>query len=235
MSEEIARASAEDPWDAERLPPLVERQLDLKVAYQEGIAASPLSRCPLTGAVASYGLDLFDLDGLCWNWGAPLRGEHRVPPSHFCYTGSLRITGPLARAPFVCRPGPEVPYVLPRILGHAGMVAVVSAVAVGPHRGHLVAYFAEPVPLDLPRANEWGACSYFARTTDGFAEHTVAEDVDEYDWDLGAWIERGRLRWVAPGDDSLELRSTLDGCPYLDLEGRRDIPVILDGQVAWSG
>ena len=231
----IAEVERAPEVDADRLTSLVNRQVDLIYEYQDGFQPRPVARCPFTGAVAGLAIDTFDLDGFWWDWGAPLRGEDDLPDTTFAYNGALRLGVPVAWAPFVARPGPEVPFVVPRVLDHPAMHAVISTLPVGPHLGYPIVYFAQPVPADLRRVNDWGASRYFAQTSAGFGEVYVPEGVAEYDWDLAPWIERGKLSWIAPGDDSLTLRTSVDDCPYLNLEGHRQIPVILEGQVHWRG
>ena len=51
------------------------------------------------------------------------------------------------------------------------------------------------------------------------------------DFDLSSWIGAGKLLWIGPGDTSLELRSDVEECPYLDLDGRREMSRIQDGKV----
>lgn len=234
LSSAIAEVEGADTLDVQRLSVLVEAKMALVFEYQDGFAPRAVARCPFTGERASLAVDTFDLDGLWWDWGSPLRSADDLPDTTFAYNGAMRLGTPVAAAPFVARPGPEVPFVVPRVLSHPGLRAVISTLPVGPHTGYPVMYFADPVPLDLRRVNHWGASLYFARTSTGFGQHYVPEGVAEYDWDLAPWIERGKLSWIAPGDEALELRSSVEGCPYLGLEGRREISLVLDGEVHWS-
>lgn len=222
----LERAGDDDPNLAE----LVGRQADLIFEYQDGFAPVPVSRCPFTDAVAGLAIDAVDLDGLWWNWGAPLRGDDDLPLTHFATSGSLAVGERVMWAPFVARPGPELPYVVPRLLEHESMRAVVSSLRVGSHTGYPVMYFADPVPIDLPRVNMWGASLYFARTSDGWGEFHDADDPSEWDFDLAPWIERGKLLWTAPGDADLELRATVADCAYLGLTGSRQ-PALISGGV----
>lgn len=231
---EIAEVERAEDLDVDRLTSLVDRQAALIFEYQDGFPPRPVARCPFTGEVASLAIDTYDIDGLWWNWGAPLRGDDELPPTTFAYSGALRLGTPVANAPFVARTGPEAPFVVPRVLEHPAMRAVISQLSVGPHTGYPIVYFADPLPIDLRRVNHWGASLYFARTSDGFAEHYAPEGVAEYDWDLEPWIDKGKVFWVAPGDEGLRLRSSMEDCPYVGLPGRRQIPVIVDGEVHWT-
>lgn len=208
---------------------------EIHEAYVAGLPRRTLSRDPHTDAVVEYLIDDVDLDGLFWNYEAPSRpATQPVPLTFFALTGAVRLEGDVTPAPFLCKPGPEVPYVIPRILDHEAMLAVVSTVAIGAHRGFAIFYFAQPLPSDLERANTWGTANYrFASPEGRMAWNSVNEDFDELDYDLAPWLESGKLRWIAPGDEGLVLRATVDDCPYLDLDGRREFTRIQDGKVWW--
>ena len=209
----------------------LDRRMDLALDYQTGFEQKALSRCPITGEPALFAIDDVDLDGMWWDWGRPLRGMNDLPLSEFAWTGSMQIGSPVAPAPFVCRPGPAAPFVIPRLLGVDGMQAVVSAVPVGPHTGYLVVYYADPLPEDLPRVNDWGASSYFARIDDELVEVEATELADDYDFALRPWVEQRKLSWIAPGDESLTVQRSVDDCPFLDLPGERDRAMVLEGKV----
>lgn len=48
------------------------------------------------------------------------------------------------------------------------------------------------------------------------------------------WLDSGKLLWIAPGDDHLELRSGSAGCPYLNLTGERRMQYV-SGRQVWFG
>jgi len=134
------------------------------------------------------------------------------------------------RTRHLAKPGPGAPYVLPRLMAVEGVRAVIRAVAVGLHLGWTVTYFAERYPADAQRANDWGADHY--PVGDGW--DSVVEDADAHDFDFAPWIERGRLAWIAPGDATLTPRTTVQGCPYLDLPGVRALQRV-EGEDVWTG
>jgi hypothetical protein len=210
---------------------VVDRQMDLILDYQTGFDQLAISRCPITLEPALVAIDTVDIDGMWWNWSAPLRGMNDLPLTTFAMSGAMELRSPIAPAPFVCRPGPAVPFVIPRILRQAGMKAVISSVEVGPHCGFPIFYFADPLPLDHPRVNDWAASSYFARTSDGFDQYERPDDPIDWDFGLERWIDQGKLLWIAPGDDALELHATTADCPYVDLPGSRAPSLIIDGKL----
>ena len=132
----------------------------------------------------------------------------------------MRLDGPVEGTSFLAKPGPAVPFVVPRLLAHEGVVAVLAELLVGAHLAWSVAYFADPPLLDHHRFNTWGTNRYQWRGADGhWRWNDCTEDAEVLDADLAPWIERGKLRWIAPDDADATLRAEVRGCPYLDLEG----------------
>ena len=218
---EVLEESERDQFEQESL---------LLARYRDGLPRLALSRCPFSGDTLEFAIDTFGLDGPWWRYDAPVRPHEPTPPTFATLTGALRISEPVETTPFLCKPGPEAPYVLPRLLD-AGLVAVISSVAVGSHQGYAVAYFA-PEPPSAPLANTWGANQYRLLGDDGEPGwDEVIEDETEFDFDLRAWIEARKARWIAPGDTDLVLREGADGCPYLDLPGRRELVRTEDGEL----
>ena len=199
--------------------------------YLAGLPTLPLSRCPHTGETAWHSFDPYGLDGLWWRYGAAARPPERLPGTHFALTGAVALASRVERAPFLCKPGPGAPYVLPRLLGLPSVVAVLSSVPVGAHQGYATSYFAQPLPV-APAANVWGDDHYLYLDERG-ASHRVAvvEREEEFDFELAPWIELGRLFWITPGDGTLTLHDTVHDCPYLGLPGRRGLQRIQDGEV----
>jgi hypothetical protein len=211
-------------------PAVIAQRNVLREEYEAGLPVVPLARCPFTGVVFAHTLDTEGLDGLWWQYDLPIRGYDERPPTFFALTGAVALSGEPEPAPFDRRPGPEVPYVLARMLLHDDVKAVVSSVPIGPHTGYAVTYFARPVPPMLQRMNDWGTAIYTYETAsapelwDG-----VEEENEVLDLDLARWIDSGDLLWIAPGDASLALRSTSAGCPYVGLEGSAEFAVIEGG------
>lgn len=193
----------------------------LNERYRALVPRVPVSRSPIDGTVVCHSLDTVDIDGLWWSYDNAIRPIEELPPTWFAMAGAMRLVNEVADTAFLVKPGPEIPFVVPRILAREGLVAVLSQVPVGPHTGYAITYFApDPVRLDLPRINTWGSNLYVVRRpgqTPGW--DTTVDWCPEWDFDLGPWIQRGLLAWIAPGDDTLTLRHDVAGCPYLGLEG----------------
>jgi hypothetical protein len=211
-----------------------ERISTLWSRYRELTPVLDLMRCPHSGEVLHYSIDTIDLDGLWWNYLTPARRRVPVPPTYFALNGAVRLTAPPTPAPFLCKPGPEVPYVVPRILEHPALRAVLATLTVGPHKAYAIGYFADPMPYRLPRANDWGTNDYWFRDAAGDELwNTLEENEAEFDFDLAPWITRKKLAWIAPGDGSLQLRTDTADCPYLHMTGRRTVSRVQDGLV-WT-
>lgn len=208
--------------------------LELRERYLTTLPRVLLARCPFSGAEAHHSLDTASLHGLWWRADRPVRPlEEAVPPTWLAMTGALSLAQPTEATRFLVRPGPAVPGVLPRLLGHESVAAVVSEVLVGRHRGFALTYFEEQAS-GVPPVNTWGASAYrVVEDGGGVLEAKLPATDDEFDFELGPWIERGKLSWIAPGDETAELRSDINGCPYLDLDGTRETQY-LEGGAVWT-
>jgi hypothetical protein len=202
----------------------------LEDQYLELLPQPEISRSPHTGEAFRHSLDAAGLDGLWWRYQNPLRplGEE-LPETVVAFTGAVKLDEPVEMFPFLCKPGPEVPFVIPRMLRDESVRAVVSQVQIGQHVGYPIVYFAEDPPGTIQRFNTWGSDRY--ETYLGW--DSVPETSVELDFDLFPWVERGKLLWIAPGDENLVLQLGTDRCPYFDLPGRRGFMRIEGGEV-WS-
>ncbi|MBM4287050.1 MAG: hypothetical protein FJ135_02675 [Deltaproteobacteria bacterium] len=236
VEELLGRATGLDALRlSQHLGMYVARLTTLTEAYGAGLPVVPICRCPFTDQILYHSLDYMGLDGLWWNYEGAVRPRRDLHlATFFALTGALRLTGAPPLFPFLCRPGPEAPYVVPRILKHQALRAVISAIDIGGHQGYAITYFARPQPADLPRVNTWGANMYWLIGPNGEAGwNTEREALEDFDFDLLPWITQGRLYWIAPGDQSLTLRNTPAGCAYLGLPGRRSLTRIQSGKVWW--
>jgi len=230
---EIERREIDGARAAE-LAPLRAERFALREAYERGLARPRLARCPFTDTVLAHPIDVIGLDGMWWEYHADTRVlVADAPPTFFSLQGAMQLASPVEVTPFLVKPGPAVPFVLPRLLADPGVRAVVSSLAVGHHRAFPIVYFKRSdTPLDRP--NEWGRNRYQRIDAEGrFAWGERFEDPARYDYELAPWIARGQLLWIAPGDESLTLRATTDDCPYLGLEGGRAPQHLEEGRV-WT-
>src|SRR5262249_20398865 len=142
--------------------------------------------------------------------------EPDAPPAFQVMLGALALH---AREPIETRdeviPGPEVPFVVPRLLALPEMVAVIARVECETgDTAYPISYWstAEIPALDLHqpwlRQERWvdGAWSILT---------------DPWDFDLARWFDLGKLAWW-----DAESGRVIDGrsgepCPFLDLPGER--------------
>ena len=230
----LASPDAPDPTRTRRCLALTQRIGHLREEYRARVPLLRVSRCPFSGAVIRHSVDTLGLDGLWWNHADPVRPEESLPPTFFALTGAVQLWDPVGASPFLCNPGPDAPYVLPRLLANTNLRAVVSSCAVGHHRAFAIVYTADPVPTDMARVNTWGAGHYTFHDRDGRLCRTSWEpSIEDADFDLAPWIRSGRLLWIAPDDATLQLRSVVSGCPYLSVGGAHAFVRMLDNTV-WT-
>ncbi len=178
--------------------------------YEAATPIVSLSRCPFTGEVFETSLDLFGIDGMWWAYNHNYRPYVAPIASYFAWTGALSFDGRLPVIPLQTMVGPAVPFVLPRILEHPNLRAVVSSQLVGEHVGFPVVYFAQPTPHDLERVDDWGHSFHLFLREDGSPTTATSTEYDpDKDFDLAPWIESGKLSWIAPGDLDLKLHGEL--------------------------
>lgn len=203
--------------------------------YIRGLPVIPLSRCPFTNEVVNHSIDSFGIDGLWWNNESPQRPQEKLPKTYFALTGALKTEQPIEKFLFMCCPGPEVPFVVPRLLEQPDIKAVISSIKIGKHTAYPIFYFAQPVPENVERINEWGTDNYSYENANGDSYWDSYDMLSEdYDFDLTKWIEKGKLLWTKPGDSSIALNSSVQDCPYIGLNGKKVMSYIKDGEIWYN-
>lgn len=214
--------------DAERL---ITRARTIEHAYFARLPRLAMGACPFDGEPLIRTFDPFGLDGPWWR---PDAAPPEVPtcPHFCCLRGAVGFDGHAPRGgDFDAHTGPEVPYVIPRLLAKPGVVAVLSRIDISPgHVAHVIAYFAERRPPARELAADWPRDQHVYTTA--LAEHRWRADDEAWDFDLAPWIRRGKLRWCPPGSDNATLADESGSCPYLDVQGRRQ-RMIVRGDRAW--
>lgn len=201
--------------------------------YEASLPTVPMARCPFGGEVFLHTFDGLGLDGFWWNCDAPLRPYQELLPTFFALTGAVALAEEVEKAPFLCKPGPGVPYVLPALLEHPDIQAVIRELPVGRHRAFAITYFARSFPVGLAVPNEWGTNRAYIASGETLGWTSQVENPEDFDFNLRPWIESGKLHWVALDDPGVHLRSEVEGCPYLDLPGERRIQRVENGKV-WT-
>lgn len=211
---------------------LLAANITMHEEYRQMLPTSPISRCPISGKILYYGIDIFSLAGLWWDYATPIRPLESPFPTFISLTGAIALNNPIENIPFLCSTGPAVPYVIPRLLEQPGVVAVISSVAIGIHKGYIITYYADQVSPETERVNNWGMNRW--TFSDRSGEYMWGEDPiqdQELDFDVGRWIAQKRLFWIAPNDGTFTLQNKLDTCPYIGLSGTQDLQIIQEGEV----
>lgn len=222
---ESFRLLAQDSPDSNRVR-------DVNHRYRALLPEVVVARCPDSGEPVRWPIDVFGLDGRFWDYVNSIRRPpEALPPGWLAMTGALRPADELEHPPFAVVPGPDVPFVVPRILDNPGVRAVIAEVRVGGHTGWAISYFG-PKPEGVPLVNLWGANTYPVYR-DGVNRGWAWDRprVSQYDFGLAPWLRAGKVLWLEPGDESLTLREGLEGCPFVGLDGRRLITVIANGVI----
>ena len=210
-----------------------ERYYQILAEYADRLPRVEMSACPFSGEVLKRSFDPWGVDGPWWHKDPEVRIEEPGPPGTFkVLLGALSLGGRTpteARAPVI--PGPEVPFVVPKLLELPGMIAVVSRLesALG-DLAYPVAYFSnEEIPPDQLH-QFWLRQDFWFTQDDGSSAWLIAND--RWDFDLAPWVNSGKLRWISPGDPDWVVMDGSTGrkCPFVDLPGDR-LPQIL----AWGG
>lgn len=218
---------------ARRLLDALPEILELEQEYFEQLPRIAMSSCPFCRKPLYRSFDPYGLEGFWWGVDA----DPEEPPAcpHFCVLrGALSFAGRPPRAgDFEVYCGPGVPYVIPRLLEHPGMVAVLHALEMANgYRAYPIAYFAEHPPPPEQLTSEW-ARPWFAYTTQ-LGEPGWRLAGDAWDFELAPWLERGNLQWCDPkSGEQAPTRDAARSCPYLDLSGERR-PLVVRGARIWT-
>jgi hypothetical protein len=207
--------------------------------YVNRLPLVPIGRCPFQGELTLKRMDVFGLDGKWWYVGAP-----DLPPQacihYVTFLGALNLNGnpPVGcspRAIHEIEPGPDVPFVIPRLLQIPGMAVVISSRQF--FDDQFTAYFMtyynqKPVP-------GWQSHQTWLRSTHSFqgaqGQPNWDAKTDRWDFDLDQWrMQPDKVFWVAPGDRDMKLRLGSDPAfPYANLPGMRLPQRIRQGKVRY--
>jgi hypothetical protein len=206
--------------------------------YKESVPIIPLSRCPFCQQVIHHSLDTYDLDGLWWNYRGSVRPDYyqnTVCPHYLQISGAVHLSRPIKSIPMLVSPGPEVPFVLPRLLEKGSVRAVIYSIEVGKHQAYPIFYFTESKKHKFELFNSWGDNYYEWENEEGKLIFDLTPETERhYDFKLESWIKNGKLFWINPGDIELKLRNDVEDCPYLNLPGCRERLYIEEGKIRSS-
>lgn len=212
-----------------------ERWYALLGEYADRLERVRLSICPITGKPLKRAFDAFGLDGPFWFVRCPCRFDEPEPPETFrVLLGAVDLRG---RDPVEVdeevQPGPPVPFVVPELLGLPGMRAVVSRVELATGDiGYPIAYFSEKPTRHEDLHQFWGRLDYWFKK-DGSDAQWLASNA-EWDFELGPYLDDGRLGFILPDDPDRVWHRSDPGCPpcpYENLPGERAPQAIVGGEL----
>ena len=196
--------------------------------YHDRLLRLAISRCPYCSELLWRPFDAWGLDGLAWQPGESKSTSQPATCSHFgVLVGAVNLNGlPAKSGPYGAYPGPEVPYVIPRILQLPTMLVVISAIPMSDgYTAYPVAYFSEVPPPPGSLTQSWTKSEY--HYTDASGRQCWTVKTDPWDFDLAPWVQCGKVKWIDPGDASLTIRQhPATAFPFANLPGRREQQVI---------
>jgi hypothetical protein len=222
------KAAGSLPED-ERLRIKAERRAIL-AKYFAGLPRLEISRCPFTGEVLQRAFDPWGVDGFWWQEGIPAieHEEPAAPASFLVLSGALNLGDqpPLGGELADAHVGPDVPFVVPALLEHPTVTAVISSIPMEcGYTAYPIAYFCKKAP-PLVGIHAWTETTFSYKDSKGHPFWGIS--TDPWDFDLEPWIERKKVRWIEPGDEALTVRSgSPSQCPYVGLPGIRKNQVLL--------
>lgn len=208
------------------IKPLHAERVRCRRAYWDALPIVPLSACPYCSAPLLKAFDPLGLEGYFWQESLAMEPVEPAPCPHFTLLlGAVNLEGlPAQGGEERAHVGPEVPYVVPRVLSLPTMVAVVSTVPLANgYTTYPIAYYAETMPPPDQLTHSWTQTTHSWEDDDGEA-WTVRNDA--WDFELAPWVAKDKLRWIERGDASLKVVAAPEPCPYLDVSGRRGRLVI---------
>ncbi len=150
--------------DSGLLPLKLGKLLTLEREYAEALPTVVVSRCPFCDKPACVRCDLIDFTGPWWHPDFVVPDEASRCPHFLGVLGSVHRNGETHMAGRLdVFPGPEVPFVVPRLLSFPGMTAVVGTLTMrNGCTAYPVGYFAPRRPPTEDRFASW------ARTVHAF-------------------------------------------------------------------
>ena len=212
---------------------LEEKYYSTLAEYGDRLPRRILGKCPFTGMPFERAIDPFGLDGPWWHKDYLLRIEEpEIPAAYRIHLGSYSLMGRTPReAGEEVQPGPDVPFVVPRLLRLSGMVAVIMQLdlEVG-DRAWVISYWSQQSIPAVRLHQPWLRKEHWFKNAKGKSSWTIANDT--WDFDLAPYLADGRLRWIDPADRDHKVLGPADGraCPFVGLLGDRLPQIISDGE-----
>jgi hypothetical protein len=228
------------PLDAAERNDVRERYYQALGEYGDRLPRVVMSACPFTGTPLKRAWDPYGFDGPWWPVSSTCEiAEPRGPETFQVLLGALglRREKPTETRDAV-KPGPEVPFVVPALLGLPGMVAVVGELTLETgDKAYPVAYFSEAEIAPQQLHQPWLRDEFWFTDAEGNESWSMATDV--WDFELAPYLESGQLRWVLLDEPTPRVRRLGvqgDGpYPFADLPGERLPQIYVDGERDFLG
>lgn len=214
---------------------------ELRHSYRAWLPILPLSRCPICKKLLKRSIDIVGLDGPWWDHYSPIRKESGYRDPHMIgFDGAVHQTEPTPPFSPLVKPGPQAPFIIPRILESDGVIAVLYGFKIGLNKAYVISYFSASYPKSIALVNDWGTGAYSVPTEEldskgerCFGWNVAYNFIEDYDFELEPWIARGKLLWISEDDTDMTLQNQVATCPYLNLPGLREQMFMRDGRT-WS-
>ena len=169
------------------LEPLVQK-------YWNWIKPVRLSCCPICHQDYFHSFDPVDFQGFWWMERTQRPFKEPSSCAHFrLLSGAVDRRGKSFVQPlFEVFPGPEKPFVIPRILKMPGMAAVITKINMTcGFIAYPIVYFSEYPPKPGTLTQSWAQKEYRFITENSEEKWKIVEDM--YDYDLKPWIKKNKL------------------------------------------
>lgn len=223
---------------AKELQDLDKQREDAKAQYLKELPVIPVGRCPYCDSIVKKTIDTFGLDGPWWDIMAqdlkPQSCEH-----FFVLLAAVNLEGISPQdlsteTTHYARPGPEVPYLVPRLLEipQAKCILFSKKILMEKHQAYFITYFCDP-PVSAEQGHQgWPRNQFYY--TDGQGNTLWNSRNDPWDFDIENWMTRSpsKIGWIDADDTDMKIQFTPpDKCPYINVPGRRRPLLIKQGKV----
>ncbi len=173
----------------------IQRQVEpLIEEYWKWIPLVVLSQCPFCKEDLLQSFDVYDLNGFWWMDRTQRETAKGKACSHFCLlTGALNFNElTVSDGIFECHPGPDKPFVIPRILEMPSMIAVVKEIQMQcGYTAYPIAYFSKE-EVELRRLTQsWVSKEHVFQLPNGKSGWNIVDD--QKDFNLSPWVEKKKL------------------------------------------
>lgn len=186
-----------------------------------------LSQCPFCNTKLYYPFDPIDLKGFWWMDRTQRPMKKPLACEHFnLLLGAVNVNNlPPQGGPYESRPGPDVPYVIPRILEMPSMIAVISSIEM--HCGYTaypIAYYSQIPPVAGSLTQSWARKEYYFTQDNRESGWDIVSD--SYDFNLLPWIKADKLNLFQEGQIITKKNDIKDN-PLMHVEGTRKSQCII--------